>query len=243
MIPAPLTPEFDDRSGHALAPLAVADAEGRPVLALVVQATFALFLTSPVAPRRSRCCSARSRSPASSEPGAPACAANRDCLVRPALISCNRHARLAAEPVTQLDAGLRVGATQKIVRVFGDAPGPTPAPACRSAVRSPSSACRSSGSAPSAASMPPMRSTAASAQSRRLRFRRTGQPARRTGSVCRTSKTRPRRCASPATVAAGRLRLHRPHWQPRGKGSPAPYDAPGGGELRLRLPADFSRPS
>lgn len=125
MIPAPLTPELDDRSGHALAPLAVADAEGRPVLALVVQATFALFpdlagRAPPLAPLQRPIALAGEHT---GEPGRSSLRREPETAwFKPGtdLVLLGHAQAPGGEPVTQLDAGLRVGATQKIVRVFGD---------------------------------------------------------------------------------------------------------------------------
>lgn len=124
-MPASLQPELDDQSGHALAPLAVADAEGRPVLALVVQATFALFpdlagRAPPLAPLQRPIALAGEhtgepgRSSLRREPETAWCKPGTDLVLL-------GHAQAPdGEPVTQLDAGLRVGSVQKLVRVFGD---------------------------------------------------------------------------------------------------------------------------
>ena len=125
MIPAPLTPEFDDRSGHALAPLAVADAEGRPVLALVVQATFALFpdlagRAPPLAPVQQPIPAAGEHV---GEPGRSSLRREPETAwFKPGtdLVLLGHAQAPAGEPVAQIDAGLRVGAVQKLVRVYGD---------------------------------------------------------------------------------------------------------------------------
>lgn len=125
MQPEPLTPELDDQSGYALLPLAVADAEGRPVLAVVMQATFALFpdlagRAPPLAPMQQPIPVAGEHV---GEPGRSSLRREPETAwFKPGtdLVLLGHAQAPNGEPVAQLDAGLRVGAVQKLVRVHGD---------------------------------------------------------------------------------------------------------------------------
>lgn len=120
MIPT-LQPVVDNTTPFAVALLAVADERGRPVLAVVVKATFELTPGRPPT-------LAAEQQPfdmAGRYYGEPANSSLQfepeSAWVKPATdVVLLGHARAPDGPVTQLDVGLRVGPLHKVARVFGD---------------------------------------------------------------------------------------------------------------------------